>query len=86
MPKPDTEEECEECKLAVGAGMALQLCKSLKKTDLDCDKELAALKKGKITTFELIKKIKGAALKEGNKLVAKRLNDLVKIIKKGKKG
>ena len=33
---PETEEECEECKLSVGVGMALNLCNTLDYKD--CNK------------------------------------------------
>ena len=48
----ETEEDCEECKLSVGVGMALNVCKTLKYKD--CDKLYDEVIEGKKDMDEVV--------------------------------
>lgn len=54
-------EDCRECRLAVGAGMYLNVCEELKDTDIDCKDLHEKLLASEITLHELYTAIKDRA-------------------------
>ena len=51
-PEEESEEECEECKLSVGVGMALNVCNTLNYKD--CDKLYDEVIEGKKDMDEVV--------------------------------
>lgn len=60
----DLEEEikeCRSCKIAVGSGMYIDVCKELEDTDLDCDELYTKVTNHEMTLHELFTKIRDQA-------------------------
>ena len=77
------QEECPECLLVAGTYVAIELCKELKDTDLNCSEELTKIQQGE-SPITLINKMKQIASKKQNDTLKENL-DLLEHMLQGKK-
>lgn len=81
----ETTEECEECKIAIGLGMYLNVCKEMKVGGLDCEDLYKKVISNEITPQDVFKDIKSKATGKNREvleyidwLMEQRLEDLEK--------
>ncbi len=83
MPEPKKEEEgdCPPCRLAVGAGMALNVCESVLKDKVDCKQLNEDFTEGRINEEQLFDKLGDIAVKAGAPHIKEDLDEIRRLAK-----
>jgi len=69
-------EECESCKISVGTGIAVILCKELNAVEIDCNKAMEKVNSGELNPFKFINELKTVAKNKKRMDIVKKLEHL----------